>query len=132
VPDLGLGPRRLDVQHHPDHPRHRAGDVELLGAQQRHVADPQLAGGQRRELAVQVRRGGEQHRDEVVGRQPVLGQDLPDQLVDGGQQVVTVVDLQLGRSADRTHGHGCHLLARQPIPGRSRDGRARPRVGTRP
>ena len=49
------------------------------------------------ELAVQVRRGREQHRDEVVGRQPVLGQDLPDQLVDRGQQVVAVVDLQLGR-----------------------------------
>ena len=35
------GPIELGMSQDTDHPRKRSGDVELLGAEQRHVADPQ-------------------------------------------------------------------------------------------
>ena len=73
VGDVGAGQVGLDVGQHPHHPGHGPLDLELAGAQQRHLAEAELAGGVRRELRDQVRGGGEDHRDEVVDLEPVGG-----------------------------------------------------------
>src|SRR5690606_27216661 len=72
--DVGdLRPREigLDVRHHPDHPRHRPGDLQLARADERHLAEAELPRDVGGELRVQVGGRGEDDRDEVVDRQPV-------------------------------------------------------------
>ena len=47
---LGPGDVRLKMRHDAHHPRQPRANRQLLGAQQRHVADVQRAGGSGREL----------------------------------------------------------------------------------
>ena len=59
------------VHEHPDHPRQRARDRDLAGAQQRHPAEADVPGGDRRELGVEVLGEREDAAHEVVGLEPV-------------------------------------------------------------
>ena len=73
--------RRVEVQHHPDHPRHRAGDRNLAAAHQRHHCQPEVARCHGRELGVEVVRGREQAADHRLRLEPVALDQLPHQLL---------------------------------------------------
>ena len=101
VGDVGARQVGLHVRDHPHHPRHRALDLQLPGADQRHLAEAEPAGGVGRELRDQVAGRGEDDADEVVDRQAVGLHDVEDHLRDPLEHVLADVVLELRRAAHR-------------------------------
>ena len=80
------------------HPRHGALDLELAGADQRHVAEAELTRGVGRELADEVAGRGEDDRDEVVDHQVVGRHHVGHHLGHPVQHVLAGVRVELGRT----------------------------------
>ena len=79
-------------------------DVELLGAEQRHVAPAEVAGGLGGEHRVDVRRAGEPGADDVVVVEAVALDHGAEQLDDPLDDGVAGVVLDGGRAADGSDG----------------------------
>jgi hypothetical protein len=101
------------VGHQPYDVGQRARDLDLGRTDQRNVVEAELAGCQGRKLGRQIGRGREDHADHVVGGEVVAPHHLGHQLGDPGQDRVTVVALDLDRTADRPH-HGRSSISLTP------------------
>jgi hypothetical protein len=114
VGDVGARQVGLHVRQHPDHPGHRPRDLELAGAQERHLAEPQPSRGVGGELGDQVGGRGEDDGDEVVDLEPVGAHHVEDHLGDPLEHVVAVVCLELGGATHRSDSHADPFLLRPP------------------
>src|SRR5690606_1165934 len=108
VAELGAGALGREVHHDPHAPRRGPDDVQLPGADERHVAQPDLAGAGGREGAVQVVGGREQDADDVVVVDAVAAAHLLEQLDGPLVDVRLLVDVDGGGSTEGSEGdrHG--------------------------
>src|SRR5690606_10261090 len=117
VADLAARARGLHMGHQPHHPRHGAGDIDLLRAHHRDVGDPQGAYRSRRKRRAQVGRRGEQDADDVVRLELVALEHGAHQLRGALQQMPGFVHFELRGS---TYGTNSHNSAPYPLGPRGR------------
>jgi hypothetical protein len=85
---------------------HPVGDLQLTGAEKRHVAEPERTGGGRRELLGEVVGGSEDDADKLVVGDRVAVEHLRDQLLRLRFDLALAVLLARGRAAQRQQSHG--------------------------
>src|ERR1700722_2654463 len=109
VPDLLARPGRVHVEEDPDAEWLGSGHGDLGGAQERDPTEADLSDGGGGERARHVRGGGEQHTDDVVLDQVVLGHEFAHELLgalrDPGHRVL-VDRRRPAQTPDR--GSSCH------------------------
>ena len=101
------------MHHHPDHRGERAGDGNLLRAQQRHPVKTEPPRRDSRELRVEILGQREDAAHHRVGRQRVASHQLADQQVGGVEDRVLFVALDAVGPSEREQTHRGDL-ARAP------------------